>query len=296
LPILPIRLEEVTPQGALAYLLADTQWVDAFPRVEPSLDHIRREARRLLQQSGTRLELSKRRTPFQSVVASAAAWFTVIGLMLLLLTWIQRIWFNLVPVMSVPPLALRQAPLVIAALAAVPIAAIALQFWFHRNLSRAASLDVLFGVAAGTGVRVRSATAAGLVCLLAAAVWFAPPAVSIRLENAPIDGYNAAFTRVMTGPIRNYVTQCQSHFVIDTRVGALNPPGRYTVRVEVSPYATRDGIEFADVLVDPRLGVTQVDPVTDDQRKTGAVDINTPFDLIAGRRTVRVRVTLYRDA
>jgi hypothetical protein len=296
LHILPIRLEEVVPEGPLAYLLANIQWVNAFPRVEPSLDQIRREVRRLLQQSGKRIEVSKRRTPFQRVVASAAAWLTVAASMLLLLTWIQRMWFNLVPVVSVPFLAMRQAPLVIVALGAVPAAAIALQFWFHRNLSRALSLDVLLGLAPDTGVRLRSVMAAGLIGILAAAVWFAPATVSIRLENTPIDGYNPSLIRAMIGPIRNYVGQCGSHFVIVTRVGALNPPGRYTIRVELSPYATRDGIEFGDLLIDPRLGVTQAEPVADDRRKVGAVDINASFDLIAGRRTVRTRVTHYRDA
>jgi len=66
--------------------------------------------------------------------------------------------------------------------------------------------------------------------------------------------------------------------------------------VELSPHATPDGIEFGDTLVDRRLGVTQVEPVADDPRKTGVVDINASFDLIAGRRTVRTKVTHYRDA
>lgn len=294
-PILPVRLEDVKPDGALGYLLANAQWVDAFPRVEPSLGRVRTEVRRLLQRSGAPVRVSVARTPFQRVLASAVAWVTVFGLMLLLLTWMQRLWFNLVPTSSVALVAARQAPFVLVVLALVPLAALATQYWYHRSLSRVASLDVLFGIGAGTGVRVRSAVVAGLAGVLALAIGLAPPTVSIDLEGTPIDQYNADLTRVLSVPADKYVKQ-RGHYAVRIRVGSRNPSGHYTLRLELSPYATRDGVEFGDLLVDNRFGIAQVEPVPDDQRKVGHVDLSGPLDVFVGERTVRLTATHYRDA
>ena len=295
LPILPVRLEDVQPEGALGFMLADAQWIDAFPRVAPSLGRIRHETRSLLEGAGKKVATTTGRTRFQRILAGAAAWSTVAIVTLLLLVWIQRTWFNLVPVVSVVFLAAREAPLVLLALAGVPALAIATQFWLHRDVRRALSLDALLGLG-DTGARVRLAGTGVIVGLLVSAISVAPPAVAIHLEHAPIDRNNPAFTRALAAPLRNYLSQCRSHYVVTTRVGRLNPPGEYVVRIALAPYATRDGIEFGDLLVDARLGLTQADPIADDQRKSGYVDLKAPFNLIVGERIVRVQTTHYRDA
>ena len=294
LPILPVRLEEVAPEGALAFLLADAQRIDAFPRIEPSLAQIRRETRRLLQQAGHRQAPAKRRTRFQSALASAAAWATVAVLMVVQLVWMQRTWFNLVPLVGIWRVVMRL-PVVLTVVAVVPAAAVAVQFWVHRNARRALSLDALFGVGE-RGARARLAGAVALLFLLLAAIRLAPATVSIHLEESPIDRYNRLFTRAMVGPTRNYLTQCHSHYVVTTRVGRMNPPGEYIIRIELAPYATRDGVEFGDLLIDQRLGVTQVDPVADDRRTSGFVELRAPLTAVVGERVVRVQATHYRDA
>jgi hypothetical protein len=297
IPILPVRLEPVQPERALQFLLADAQWIDAFPRVAPRLGSIREEVRRRLPvpDPGSDVDdVRANRRPFERALASVAAWVTVFGLTLLLLTLMQRTWFNLVPVLQVPALALRNPLVVVGAVAPILLALLA-QFGSHRNASRVLSLDALFGTLSA-GARLRTALAGGLAGVFAAGVWFTPPAVSIRLEEAPVDRYNTGLVRAYLQVGKNYLRQCNSHFVIATRVSGLNPPGVYTIQVHVRPFATEDGIEFGQIWIDTALGITQVSPVADDPRRSASVTTHVPLDAIAGDRLLKVAATHYRDA
>ena len=295
-PILPVRLEDVKPDGALGYLLANAQWVDAFPRVEPSLGRVRTEVRRLLQRSGAPVRVSVARTPFQRVLASAVAWATVFGLMLLLLTWMQRLWFNLVTDVErgargrqTSAFRARRARARAAGRArhAVPVSPESVASGVARRVVRDWCGHWRARTVGGCGWACRGARTRDLVSPRR------PSQSTLRAHPSTSD--NADLTRVLSVPADKYVKQ-RGHYAVRIRVGSRNPSGHYTLRLELSPYATRDGVEFGDLLVDNRFGIAQVEPVPDDQRKVGHVDLSGPLDVFVGERTVRLTATHYRDA
>ena len=304
--ILPIRLAPTTPEGAFKYLLANTQYLDAFPRLAPQLASVRDEVRRLLAARGGKpLRVIARRSPFQRILSIVAAWSVVIAFDALLVTWMHRDWFNLIPMARVP-LAALGAPGPLALLLVGPAIALAAQYWTHRSPQHIVTLDALFGIAHGAGPRLRLLVAAGLCAVVGAAIPLAPPAVQVLLVNGPIDasengtssssGVQETHTPVRRPlPSSSYPTQRASHYAIGVHIGVFNPPGPYILRTELAPYATGDGVEFGEIWVDRDLNVTSLTPIAEHEKSLVHVDLEI-HERLKREHLLLFNVRHYRDS
>lgn len=304
-PIVPVRLEPVELSASLRYLLANAQWIDA-PRLEPHLATIRREVRELLRKQGRVLPASRRR-PFHRVLTSVGTWAAVLGITALAARLIQDTWFNLVPLHAVPLAAVSRAPALFGLMLLPVVVALGLQYWSHRNLARVATLDALFAVSGSRAARMRAAGAVAVAGALGVAGGMQAPAVSIALEQGPLDRTGAELVLARRCAGDHYVQQSSTYFVVRLRVGAYNPPGPYALRVELAPYGTDDGVEFCEIRLDERLGVTRVGPVLDPEQQSafmGRTDGDVPSrDVTSGpverfqvSRPVAFTIAHYRDA
>lgn len=301
--ILPLRLDETTPEGAFKYLLANTQYLDAFPRLAPQLASLRTEVRRLLAaRGGKSLPVVVRRSPFQRILAIAAAWVVVLVFDILLVIWMQRYWFNLVPLSRVPWEAFK-VPGPLALLLLAPVLALAAQYWTHRNLQHVATLDALFGITAGAGPRLRLAGAAALCAAVGAAIQMAPPAVAVHLIDGPIaeDDRNGGTALETHTPVRrplpssSYIGQAATHYAVELHIGAFNPPGPYILRTELAPYATDDGVEFGELWVDRDLNVTSVTPIAEHEKSSVHVDLELT-ERVTREHVLLFAIRHYRDS
>ncbi len=304
--VLPIRLEPTTPEGAFKYLLANTQYLDAFPRLAPQLSTVRDEVRRLLAARGGKpLPVIARRSPFQRILSIVAAWAVVFAFDALLVTWMQRDWFNLVTLSRVP-LAAISAPGPLALLLVGPVIALAAQYWTHRSPQHIVTLDALFGITHGAGPRLRLFVAAGLCAVVGAAIPLAPPAVQVHLVNGPIDsGEDSASSsrgvQETHTPVRrplqssSYPTQTTSHYAVEVHIGAFNPPGPYILRTELAPYATGDGVEFGEIWVDRDLNITNLTPIAEHEKSLVHVDLEIQ-ERMKRQHLVLFNVRHYRDS
>ena len=292
--IVPLRLEPLEPAGSLKYLLANSQWLDAFPRLEPQLARLRDEVRAALLRSGKTI-ISTTRSPYQRVIVSAVAWTIVLGVDALLLVWMQRRWFNLVPIGQSLGLALRSPGPLLALLAPVA-AALGLQYWSHRTLGTIAMLDALFGLR-GAGALTRTAGVVALSAALLLATVTARPTLQLGLTGGPVNQDNTRYVRARScEPDESYNAQSTSHYTVELRTGSLNPTGPYTLRIDLQPYATDDGVEFCEIWLDKSLGVTTVTPIPDDARRAGYVEVTGPIDRFIGDRSVMFTVRYYQEA
>ena len=293
--IVPLRLEPVNPQGAFKYLLANRQYLDAFPRLAPQMPALRAEIRRLLQARGAAAPtIASRRTPFERVLTTIGAWALLAALDTVLIVWMQRYWFNLTPLTSVPLASLRH-PLPLLLLLAGPVVALGAQYWITRTPSTVASLDALFAVAQGGAPRMRLAVAVALATLVAASIPAAPSVIRVRLVDGPIDAAGADYTPARR-PLSStsYVAQTRRHYAVDVNVGRFNPPGPYILRTALAPYATNNGVEFSEFWVDRALDVSSVMLVTEHDQSDGHVDVELQGPR-RGRPPVLFTVRYYRD-
>lgn len=295
--ILPLRLEPVEPQGAFKYLLANRQYLDAFPRLAPQLPALRAEARRLLAERGVRLARTMgQRTPFERVVAIAGAWAVVAAFTLVLVLVMQGYWFNFTPATRVPVDALRQ-PLPLVLLLSGPVLALCAQYWITRTARTVPSLDALFAVAQGRGARIRLAAALGACAALGAAIPAGPAAVRVQLLDGAIDQAGEAYTPARQ-PLSSssYVGQTARHYTVEVHVGRFDATGPYILRIALAPYATEDGVEFGDIWIHRDLHVTSVTPVAEHEQSRVYIEVEVPGPAFTGPAAVAFTVRHYRDS
>ena len=289
LPILPVRIEPVTLEEPLKFTLAGIQWVDATRRIGPALSRVRNEARLLLAKRGiqiTRVGPS----PFALVIASAVTWLTVLILAGLSARLIHAYWFNLVPV-SQFPLAVVGHVLPLGLLLAIPVLALTLQFFAHRDLRKVLTLDALMAVGHGRTPLVRAAAAA---LIGAGAIWAIqriPPTVAVTLEAGALAHRPADLIRVHECDRQGFVES--EPMIVRIRVGAYQS-GTASVRLDAR-YRDPDSLEFCDVWADPRFGLKERDlqPKRDDRlpdQRSQFFEIGSEADGVA--RTSIVLFTL----
>jgi len=258
IPILPLRLDATEPTtGPLVYFLANTQAIDLSTRPETQFGRVRDEVRRLLKKRGIKPRRRARLSPFMTVITSAVAWAIVAGLAIALMAWLRMRWFNLVPAWRVPAVAAATRPEAWLLVASIPVLALALQYWVHRNLRRVATLDALFALRRSRGAQLRTAGALLLIAAIVTSAATSPGAVSIDLEQKAIADVGSSYTRVRPCTTAgNYVVQSTTRFAVTPHVGRGNPQKPFQVQIEIAPYATADGVELCEVWIEQRAKAT----------------------------------------
>ena len=295
IPILPLRADRTEPSGALRYFLANTQHIDIFPRAETQFPRLRVEVRRLLESRGIRHEERVRVSPFRRAVASVAAWVLVLVLVLALIACLRARWFNLLSTSRMLAVLATDPPALLL-ISAIPLTALALQFWSSRNLDTILTLDALFAMRASRGAQVRTAVTAALVGLLTALTMASQTPVSVSLEPVRLEEGPSGYARVRPCTVGdNYVRQSNSHYRIRTSIGGGNPPDTYDLNIEISPYATDDGVELCEVWVDRRLS-SSVSFIPAMVSSVYVIRITDVFDSTLSGEVVRFNFRHYRDS
>jgi len=294
IPILPLRLDATEATGSMEFFLVNAQFIDFSTRPETQFGRMRDEVRRLLKARGIVRKRTERASPFLAVLTSAMAWTIVAALVLAVVAWMRVRWFNLVPGWSVPGVALQTRPESAVLVALFPAAALAIQYWLHRNPVRVGTLDALFALRHSRGAQWRTAGALVVLAAIVASTMSTPGAVSIDLESASVSDVKAPYVRVRpctTGS--SYVVQSSSRFAVSTRIGRGNPPAAFQLHIEIGPYATVDGVELCEVWVDQRLKATFT-PSMDSP--VILMTVTGPIDERAGTPLVVFNVQHYRDS
>jgi len=264
-PILPVRIEPIAAiEGKLKFPLAGRQWVDATPRLAPALPTIRAEVRRLLTAEGLNIK-PVRPTSFQRTLASAFAWAVVAWFTALVTLAMQAHWMNLVPWFGVPRAAAgRVAPLLL--LVTPLVLALGTQYYLHRRLQAVLSLDAVFAISPRAAL-VRTLVALAGTGVLVWAIVQSPPTIQINRRAGPSSAPPGDGLVAVRGCSTTLYEQSATQYVVALRVGRFNPPGQYTLRVELR-YTDPDSVNFCEVWASERLGIRPgedaVDPQWDD--------------------------------
>ena len=142
------------------------------------------------------------------MLASAGAWSLVVVLTLLIVLVLQAYWINLVPWWQVPRWA-AQHPLPLAALLAPALIAVAVQYFLHRRLRAALTLDALFAFAP-RAAQARTLAAASAAALLAVVVSRAPDTVQLEKSEQPPKRGMATRSRTRANAVRPTTTSRRS--------------------------------------------------------------------------------------
>jgi hypothetical protein len=293
-PILPVRIEPIGAiDGNLKFPLAGKQWVDATPRLAPALPTIRAEVRRLLTAEGLSIK-PVRPTSFQRTLASAFAWAVVAWVTALVTLAMQAHWMNLVPWFSVPRAAAgRAAPLLF--LISPLVVALGTQYYLHRRLQAVLSLDAVFAITPRAAL-VRTLVALAGSGVLVLVIVQSPPTVQINRRTGPSSAPPGDALVAVRGCSTTRYDQSATQYVVALRVGRFNPPGPYTLRVELR-YTDPDSVNFCEVWASEQMGIPPGDPFVNPQEddrlrpiRVRFIKIERPEGAFVG--STRVRFTL----
>ena len=260
LSILPVRIDETIPAGALAYFLSTSQWVEAYPDVAGQMHVVTNSVRALLDgQPPPRADLGTSLT-LKGTLRAVVSWVFVALTAVLTIAVLQRWLAPMVPLRSILRL-IRLQPLLLLIPVAYAGAAMLVDARARRRLAGAWQLQALFtpSSTAGSGRIVGAGT---LAITLAIAGWAAPPAVRITVEEGPLGETPPPGFSADAYPNHNatYVTQDRTHYRVAVRPNRLIPPNshRCTLQLTIRKPLGQGIVEFRHAYFDERLQFTEV--------------------------------------